>query len=195
MKKNMVIGMVGGGVLVIAVLVISISNNEQGAPNGDGPRQAEVESAHGETLGASITDSSDGSAQRNSLETTVPASATYTEEKLSDPVTSLLGLDGEERNYNALGNAIGKLSKDLSADDVAALRELLTWPNDKFPEGMREIEINAIKNNVLDRLLRQNTLPEGIGLQLVEMASNLENDPVWRDYCIQFISKGVSPVI
>jgi hypothetical protein len=52
---------------------------------------------------------------------------------------------------------------------------------------MRPIEINAVKNDVLDRLLRQAVLPEGIGLQLVEMASNPRNDPVWRDYCIQFM--------
>ena len=112
----------------------------------------------------------------------------FSEEVLSEPVRDLLGLDGVERNYNSLGDAVGKLSKDLSADDVAALRDFLTWSNDRFPEGMRDIEVNAIKNNVLDRLLRQNTLPEGIGLQLVDMASDLENDPVWRDYCIQFMT-------
>ena len=112
----------------------------------------------------------------------------YSEEKLSDAVKALLGLDGEEHNYNSLGKAIRGLSKELSADDVAALRELLTWPNDRFPEGMRPIEINAVKNDVLDRLLRQAVLPEGIGLQMVEMAGNAENDPVWRDYCIQFMT-------
>ncbi|MBN2161665.1 MAG: hypothetical protein JXR25_09780 [Pontiellaceae bacterium] len=107
--------------------------------------------------------------------------------ELSAPVQSLLGLDGQKHNYNSLGNAIAKLPKDLSSDDVAALRDMLTWPNDRFPEGMRDIEINAVKNDVLDRLLRQNTLPEGIGLQLAEMASNPDNDPVWRDYCVQFM--------
>ena len=107
---------------------------------------------------------------------------------LSAPVRELLGLDEMARNYNSLERAIGQLSKDLGSDDVAALRDFLMWPNERFPEGMRPIEINAVKNDVLDRLLRQNTLPEGIGLQLVDMASNLGNDPVWRDYCIQFMT-------
>ena len=70
---------------------------------------------------------------------------------------------------------------------MAALREMLTWPNDRFPEGMRAIEINAVKNDVLARLLRQIEQPEGIGLQMMEMAADVDNDPVWRDYCVQFM--------
>jgi HEAT repeat protein len=54
---------------------------------------------------------------------------------------------------------------------------------------MRPIEINSIKNDVLDRLLRQKQLPEGLGLQMAEMASNPINDPVWRDYSIQFMGQ------
>jgi hypothetical protein len=112
----------------------------------------------------------------------------YTENLLSDAVRSLLGLDGNVHNYNTLKAAISKLSKDLSKDDVAALRTLLHWPNDQFPEQMRGIEVNAVKNDVLDRLLRQNTLPENMGEQMVSMASDTDNDPVWRDYCVQFMS-------
>ncbi len=124
----------------------------------------------------------------NSVQSMASQDFAYSEENLSDAVKALLGLDGEKQDYNSMGRAISKLSKDLSTDDVAALRDMLTWPNDQFPEGMRPIEINAIKNDILDRLLRQNSLPEGIGLQMVEMASNPENDPVWRDYCVQFMS-------
>ncbi len=113
----------------------------------------------------------------------------YTGEELSAPVLALLGLDGKLHDYNSLGAAIAMLPKnDIPSDDEAALREMLTWPNDRFPEGMRPIEINAVKNDVLDRLLRQTELPQEIGLQLVEMASNRENDTVWRDYCIQFMT-------
>ena len=50
------------------------------------------------------------------------------------------------------------------------------------------MQINAVKNDVADRLLRQDKLPDGIGQQLVDMASNPENDPVWRDYCVQFMT-------
>ena len=111
----------------------------------------------------------------------------YVHEQLSAPVAVLLTLDGGRQNYGSIEDAVGQLHGDLSSADVAALRDFLTWSNDRFPEGMRPIDINAIKNDVLECLLRQDTLPEGIGLQLVEMASDPDNDPVWRDYCIQFM--------
>jgi len=104
-------------------------------------------------------------------------------------VLSLLGLDGKLHDYNSMRSAIALLPKgNIAADDVAALREMLTWPNDQFPEGMREIEINSIKNDVLDRLLRQKKLPEAMWYQLVDMFADTESDPVWRDYCVQFMS-------
>jgi hypothetical protein len=127
-------------------------------------------------------------AQAQSMKSVDLSEFIYAEGLLSDAVKALLGRDGEQHNYHSLKDAISKLSKNLSADDVAALCEMLTWPNDQFPEGMRAIEINAVKNDVLDRLLRQHMLPEGIGQQMVEMASNSDNDPVWRDYCVQFMS-------
>ena len=110
------------------------------------------------------------------------------EKGLSDAVKTLLGMDGQENNYNSLMRAVSKLSKNLSEEDVFALRELLVWSNDQFPAGMRDIEINAVKNDVLDRLLRQNELPEGLGRQMVDMFSAKANDPVWRDYCVQFMT-------
>ena len=110
------------------------------------------------------------------------------ESGLTDEVKALLGLDGQEHNYNSLKAAIAGLSKNLSQADVDALCDMLNWPNDAFPEGMRDIEINAVKNDVTDRLLRQQKLPEGIGQQLVDMASDSGNDAVWRDYCVQFMT-------
>jgi hypothetical protein len=41
---------------------------------------------------------------------------------------------------------------------------------------------------VLDRLLRQKELPEAMGYQLVDMFTDTESDPVWKDYCVQFMS-------
>jgi hypothetical protein len=115
--------------------------------------------------------------------------AGFAEENLSAPVLALLGLDGKLHNYNSMLSAIALLPKgNIAADDVAALRDMLTWPNDQFPEGMRDIEINAVKNDVLDRLLRQKELPEAMGYQLVGMFADTESDPVWRDYCVQFMS-------
>ena len=113
----------------------------------------------------------------------------YSEEELSDPVLALLGLDGKLHDYNSMFSAIALLPKgNIAAADVAALRDMLTWPNDQFPEGMRPIQINAVKNDVLDRLLRQKELPEAMGYQLVDMYSDAETDPMWKNYCVQFMS-------
>lgn len=148
--------------------------------NGQGSSQT-VASAMNVNVVAVSSPRADGELQRG-------ADAASAEE-LSDPVKALLGLDGKERNYSELLQAIGMLGYDLSAADVAALREMLTWSNDRFPEKMRDIEINAVKNDVLDKLLRQTELSEGLGLQMAEMASDPSNDSVWRDYSIQFMGQ------
>ncbi|MBN2162435.1 MAG: hypothetical protein JW713_05790 [Pontiellaceae bacterium] len=187
MKKILVAGCV---VVVLGLVLLVAKRGGQGtgdAESGLATNNAKEHQKEGSV--DSVSSSAAGALTQPETQQSVDdGNRLYVPEQLSEPVKALLGLDGEEHNYNSLGNAIGKLSKELSVDDVAALREMLTWPNDRFPEGMRDIEINAIKNDVLDRLLRQNTLPEGIGLQLVEIASNPENDPVWRDYCVQFMT-------
>lgn len=107
--------------------------------------------------------------------------------QLSDSVKALLLQDGKKHNYPSLLAEISTLSYELSESDVAALMDMLAWSNDRFPEEMRPIEINAVKNDVLDKLLRQTELPEGIGLRMAAMAGDVNNDPVWRDYCVQFM--------
>lgn len=107
--------------------------------------------------------------------------------ELSAPTQALTGLDGKKHNYSTLLAEINKLSYEIAPDDLSALMEMLAWSNDQFPEGMRPIGINAVKNDVLDKLLRQETLPEGLGLQMVAMAADTEADSVWRDYCVQFM--------
>lgn len=53
---------------------------------------------------------------------------------------------------------------------------------------MRPIAFNGIKNDVLDVLLMQEKLPQGIGSMLVEMYHDKTYDVMWRDYCVQFMS-------
>lgn len=107
--------------------------------------------------------------------------------ELSASVTALLLQDGKEHTYATLLQAIAQLDYNLPGTEVSALMEMLAWPNDRFPQKMRPIEINAVKNDVLDKLMRQTTLPDGLGLQIAEMAANPANDPVWREYCVQFM--------
>ena len=176
MKKSIWIG--GAAVLISVGTLILTTKNTNDTKYGDERTTEHTENTEKSTEYYSV----------NSVSSSVADSEKESVNNLSTPVQALLGVDETAQNYNSMLRAIGQLSKDLGSDDVAAFRDFLTWPNDRFPEGMRDIEINAVKNDVLDRLLRQNTLPEGIGIQLVDMASNLGNDPVWRDYCIQFMT-------
>jgi hypothetical protein len=182
------------GVLITTLVVIRMSNNEQGILNVEGGASTKVVKDGAGTAGSlTATSALRQDSERADSGSTVLSPAAeaakplWTPEELSDPVKTLLGLDGQERTYPLLMQAIARLGNDLSAADVAALRELLTFSNDRFPAKMRPIEINAVKNDVLDRLLRQTQLSEGLGIQMAEMAANPSNDPVWRDYCVQFM--------
>jgi hypothetical protein len=182
------------GVVVLSLLVVQLTKRMAHGAEGVAHSDEQVEQADSlATKNTKKTDLSAGGAgarlegAQSANPVAVAAKPQWTPEELSDPVKTLLGLDGKERNYLLLMQAIARLGNDLSAADVAALRELLTFSNDRFPAKMRPIEINAVKNDVLSRLLRQTQLSEGLGIQMAEMAANPSNDPVWRDYCVQFM--------
>jgi len=103
------------------------------------------------------------------------------------PVTRLLVNPNKKVSYSSMQKAIQNLPKKLAPADVVALRDLLNQPTEAFPKRLRPIEVNSIKNDILDKLLRQKTLPSGIGQQLADMSKNRKNDPVWRDYSIQYM--------
>ncbi len=188
MKKTVVI-LVGG----IAIIIVGVLVGRQGThrtQEGDEPQSVEQGMANNEpSAGESRRDGSGTGQGLQDAGDTVASDGDVasTKEILSDAVKALLGQDGKKHNYPSLLKAINELDQEMSATDVAALMDMLNFANDRFPEKMRPIEINAVKNDVLDKLLSQKDLPEGLGLQMVEMAGNAENDPVWRDYCVQFM--------
>jgi hypothetical protein len=169
------------GVLIMALLGIIIMNKGQRMSNAEGgePGKGRVSQSGGSLPTSTLVEQASLPAQGQA--------GSAAPQELSATVKILLGLDGKAHNYPELLSAINDLDYEISAADVAALMEMLNYPNDRFPEKMRPIEINAVKNDVLDKLMRQKQLPQGLGLQLVEMAGNVENDPVWRDYCTQFL--------
>jgi hypothetical protein len=191
MKKMVLIGV--GVVLLLLVLQLA-KRMEHGAwsvaDSGSGTEQVDsLATKNTKTHEKGVSVVSGGSPTPATMDggDVVPSQPIYSADELSDPVKALLGLDGQERNYSELLAEIHKLGTDLSAADVAALRDMLNFLNDQFPEKMRPIEINAVKNDVLDKLLRQKELSEGLGIQIAEMAGNPLNDSVWRDYCVQFM--------
>ncbi len=106
---------------------------------------------------------------------------------ISKPVRAVIGADGAAANRRERRDALQKLTRQLSPDDVAALRAFL---HARFAdqEELRLLSFNGIKNDALDVLLRQDELPEGLGGQLVEMYRDDQHDDVWRDYCVQYFA-------
>ena len=198
MKKSWMVA--GLGIVAVGIIVFTTKNANDTKSGDDSATRSEAQIISGGNSERSerFTNAETAKQKMVSSVNFVPSSAAggekewlagYAEENLSAPVLALLGFDGKLHDYNSMLSAIALLPKgNIAADDVAALRDMLTWPNDQFPEGMREIEINSIKNDVLDRLLRQKELPEAMGYQLVDMFTDTESDPVWKDYCVQFMS-------
>lgn len=53
-------------------------------------------------------------------------------------------------------------------------------------------QLNALKNNVAEALLRLKPPPDDFGSRLIEMYEDGTQDIVWRDYCIQFLGSWYS---
>jgi hypothetical protein len=98
-------------------------------------------------------------------------------------VQDIIGL---ESNYFACARQVEALGRDLSAEDVAALRSFLLLPSSEFPR-LPPIALNSIKNDLLEVLMNQINLPEGLGEQVVNMFNDPNSDYMWREYCLQFL--------
>lgn len=98
---------------------------------------------------------------------------------------ALITDNGPGAPYRERIEAVHRLGKDLPAEQVRILMDFIAAP---LPPGTAEVEfrrIGAIKNEALDTILAQQSLPEGIGDLLISMAANPVLDDLWRDYCIQ----------
>jgi hypothetical protein len=108
-------------------------------------------------------------------------------EKNTDPVLSdmVQQILSDEASYMDRARAIKELGRNLSADDIAALRSfLLISPEDS---AVRPIALNSLKNDVLEVLMDQIVMPEALGQQIVDMFNNPNSDYMWREYCLQFM--------
>jgi hypothetical protein len=104
----------------------------------------------------------------------------------SEAVLDIIG-EGEKKGYNDRMGGIKKLTREINGTDKKALVEFLHTQFDESV-GMREIAFNAVKNDVLDVLLRQNELVDGLGQILADMANDESYGDMWRDYAVQFFA-------
>ena len=104
-------------------------------------------------------------------------------------VRTVVGIDGDAGDFRARMGAMKKLTRNLSTNDVTALRLFLDFRFDEHGKAaeLRLLEFEGLKNDALTILLAQDNLPAGLGYQLAEMFRDKEHSDVWRAYCIQFI--------
>ena len=90
-----------------------------------------------------------------------------------------------EAPFPARLQAVRALSKTLSSNEVQALYALLNRKNGEDPAAPGER--NALKNDVVNILRGQQTLPSDLPVRLMAMFNDPTHDAVWRDYCIQHL--------
>ncbi len=137
---------------------------------------------------------SENSSEESAVEAIIVESEDVGELNLSDEVAKLLS---SETSFTARAGLIKELSRNLSANDITALREFLGLPK-TASSGTSAIALNSLKNDVLEVLMDQYEMPEGLGRQVAEMFSDPNADYMWREYCLQFmapfLSKGISNI-
>jgi len=94
----------------------------------------------------------------------------------------------KDAGYVARLRAVHALSDNLSAPEVQALIYFLHRRVSE--DSLQPLEFNAVKNDIVNRLMAQKAKPVDLNMHLVAMYHDQESDYVWRDYCIQFLAPG-----
>lgn len=161
-------------VLILLLVVLFWGRSES---NQEAPKNAPVEADAG-TQKASI--------QKEKVDLTAPFDRTF-QDSLPLQIQTILGFTDERSDYSARMKAIGQLSRNLTEEEITALRQFL-WQPYEAESKLSLRGFNAIKNDVLAALINQEQPVIGLGLQLAEMFRDRTLDSVWRDYSVQFMA-------
>jgi hypothetical protein len=107
-------------------------------------------------------------------------------EGISPTLRTLIGLTPDAADYEKRQVALRSLTRRLTPGEIAIL---LTFLETHFGDyqGLRAILLNAIKNDILDVLIRQDQPVTNLGSRLVAMFRDPAQDDTWHDYCIQYL--------
>lgn len=104
-------------------------------------------------------------------------------ERVSPEAARVAGLHGHRDSLRARAEALASLDGPLSADDALALVDFLRAP----PEDAPLLAWNALKNNVVNRMLDDVAIWPQLGMAMSEMLLDPNLDEGWRDYVAQFM--------
>ncbi len=108
--------------------------------------------------------------------------------EISPAVRTIIGMDADREDVKARRSAINRLTVNLPVDDVAALADFLRKPHGD-ESGVSLNIYNTLRNDVLEVLVRQEQVPDGLGGLMVAMLRNPDEDEVWRDYSLQYMAE------
>jgi len=103
---------------------------------------------------------------------------------LSGTIRSIVGL-GSKRSYGARAEAVQKLGTNLSSNDIQGLYVFLKSLKEEQGTKLDLLEIESVRNDVLDLLMRQTELPADLAKLMVGVFRDTKQNEVWRDYCVQ----------
>ena len=109
------------------------------------------------------------------------------DQPLSAPVRTILGLDAHAATPEIRGQALGQLTRNLTAADAAALTMFLDFrPDGQEPASALDAQtFDKLKTGVLKLLLEQENLQVGLGEHLAVMYRDQEHDAAWRRTCLE----------
>jgi len=116
----------------------------------------------------------------------VPRQISYQRQQLRKQIAIIVGRQ-PNRNYKSRAAAVHRLGKDLRHDEIPQLLDFLKTKHNEQSD-LSLLQLNSIKNDILDLLIEQNTLHQDLGYQIVAMYRDHSMDDVWRDYCVQHFS-------
>jgi hypothetical protein len=102
-----------------------------------------------------------------------------------DPTAKVETLPRVE-DYETMLVEVSALCDNLSESQIADLYGFLKRPLRDF-KGMDAPSVASLKNQVMDKLLEQQTLPSDYGAEMIGLYRNRANDPLLRNFAVQHL--------
>ena len=110
------------------------------------------------------------------------------ENGLTARVRLIAGLE-EEKAYVPRLEAVRALATETPLSDAERVSLLAFLHRTDGTEGVSEMELAALKNDVTEHLLKLPGMPGGFARDLLEMQADAAQSATWRNYCIQFLGQ------
>lgn len=110
---------------------------------------------------------------------------TYDRSSAPASVSLIAGWDTNE-NYLQRVRELNALGTKLSNEEIAGLFAFMEAK--EVDMGVDRMSYLSLKNDVLEKLIRQDSVPAELSQLIVDICNNPAHDALWRDYCVQYMA-------